>query len=92
MSFDLSPKDIGQRIYFIREHRVMLDNDLAELYQVETFNLNKAVRRNINRFPADFMFQLTAEESESLRFQIGILKTGRGFLKNTCRLFLPNRV
>lgn len=56
----------------------MLDKDLADLYQVTTGNLNKAVKRNIKRFPADFMFQLTKEEWESLKFQIGILKNGRG--------------
>ena len=56
----------------------MLDRDLAELYLVTTGNLNKAVKRNIKRFPLDFMFQLTPEEWESLRFQSGILKTGRG--------------
>jgi len=56
----------------------MIDNDLARLYGVTTFNLNKAVKRNTERFPKDFMFQLTKEEALSLRFQIGILKTGRG--------------
>ena len=56
----------------------MLDRDLAELYQVTTGNLKKAVKRNLKRFPPDFMFQLTAEEWEALRFQIGILKNGRG--------------
>ena len=56
----------------------MLDSDLAKLYGVQTFNLNKAVKRNINRFPSDFMFQLTKEEYESLIFQIGISKQGRG--------------
>jgi phage regulator Rha-like protein len=57
----------------------MLDSDLAELYGVETFNLNKAVKRNIDRFPEDFMFQLSREEADSLRFQIGMSKkTGRG--------------
>jgi hypothetical protein len=57
----------------------MLDADLAELYQVETFNLNKAVKRNLDRFPRDFMFQLTSKEAESLRFQIGMSKpSGRG--------------
>ena len=56
----------------------MLDSDLAELYEVETFNLNKAVKRNLERFPNDFMFQLSKREAESLRFQFGILKTGRG--------------
>jgi hypothetical protein len=57
----------------------MLDADLAELYQVETFNLNKSVKRNIDRFPQDFMFQLTKQEANSLRFQIGMSKKeGRG--------------
>ncbi len=70
---------IAQKIYLIRGEKVMLDSDLAELDEVETFNLNKAVRRNIERFPEDFMFQLTAEETASLRFQPGISKErGRG--------------
>ncbi len=69
---------IQRRIYEIRGQRVMLDRDLAELYQVTTGNLNKAVKRNIKRFPSDFMFQLTADEWEALRFQIGILEAGRG--------------
>jgi hypothetical protein len=70
---------IERRIYLIRGHKVMLDSDLADLYQVETFNLNKAVKRNVDRFPEDFMFHLTTEEAESLRFQIGISKpSGRG--------------
>ena len=56
----------------------MLDSDLGQLYGVETFNLNKAVRRNRDRFPSDFMFQLTKEEAERLRFQNGISKPGRG--------------
>ena len=56
----------------------MLDKDLAELYQVTTGNLNKAVKRNMKRFPPDFMFQLTTEEWEALRFQNGIIKKGRG--------------
>lgn len=67
---------IERKIFLIRGQKVMLDSDLAELYGVETFNLNKAVKRNSERFPDDFMFQLTREETDSLRFQIGILKTG----------------
>ncbi len=68
-----------KKILLIRGEKVMLDADLAELYQVETFNLNKAVKRNIDRFPQDFMFQLTKQEADSLRFQIGMSKTeGRG--------------
>ena len=68
---------IQSKIYEIRGQKVMLDRDLAELYQVTTGNLNKAVKRNLKRFPPDFMFQLTVEEWEALRFQIGILKNGR---------------
>jgi hypothetical protein len=60
---------VERRIYLIRGQKVMLDSDLAELYQVATGNLNLAVRRNADRFPLDFMFQLTAEEAENLRFQ-----------------------
>jgi len=67
---------IERKIYLIRGHRVMLDKDLAEMYEVLTKNLNKAVSRNIESFPADFMFQLTAEEYKSLRFQFGTLKRG----------------
>ena len=54
----------------------MLDRNLAAMYGVSTGNLNKAGRRNLNRFPPDFMFQLTEEEAEASRFQIGILKGG----------------
>jgi ORF6N domain-containing protein len=69
---------ITQVILLIRGHKIILDTDLARLYQVETKALNRAVRRNIARFPDDFMLQLTAEEAERLRCQIGTLKTGRG--------------
>ena len=61
---------IQNRIYQIRGERVMLDRDLAALYEVETRVLNQSVKRNIKRFPKDFMFQLTKEEFESIRFQI----------------------
>ncbi|OGR40586.1 MAG: DNA-binding protein [Elusimicrobia bacterium GWA2_64_40] len=67
---------IEQKILLVRGHRVMLDKDLAELYEVRTKNLNKAVSRNIDSFPVDFMFQLTAEEYRSLRFQFGTLERG----------------
>jgi len=69
---------IERRIYVIRGQKVMLDSDLAELYQVTTGNLNLAVRRNSSRFPEDFMFQLTKEEVDSLLLQIARAKTGRG--------------
>ena len=75
---------IQNLIYEIRGTKVMLDSDLAKLYGVETFNLNKAVKRNLHRFPNDFMFQLTKEEYDALIFQIGISKKGRGG-----RRFLP---
>jgi len=67
---------ISNKIYFIREVKVMLDKDLAELYGVLTGNLNKAVKRNIKRFPEDFMFQLTKGEFENLKFQFGISSWG----------------
>ena len=67
------------KIYLIRGQKVLLDKDLAEMYGVETSNLNKAVKRNLDRFQQDFMFQLSAEEAEALRFQIGMSKPqGRG--------------
>ncbi len=81
---------IEQKIYFIRGEKVMLDKDLAELYGVTTRVFNQAIKRNLKRFPEDFMFQLTKEEYEALRFQIGTSndkslrsqivtsKTGRG--------------
>ena len=69
---------IQSKIYEIRGVKVMIDKDLAELYQVTTGNFNKAVKRNIKRFPPDFMFQLTKDEYNFLKFQNGILKMGRG--------------
>ncbi len=65
----LPPELIKRRIYIIRGQEVMLDSDLAELYQVPTKSLNLAVKRNSERFPQDFMFQLTADEVKNLRFQ-----------------------
>lgn len=69
---------IEEKIYLIRGQKVMLDNDLAVIYGVETKMLNRAVKRNLNRFPTDFMFQLTEEETKLLRFQIGTSNKGRG--------------
>lgn len=69
---------IERRIYVFREHRIMFDSDLAELYGVATKNLNKAVRRNIARFPPDFMFQLSDQEVANLRFQIGTSSSSHG--------------
>ena len=67
-------RSIQNRIYEIRGERVMLDRDLAALYETETKALNLAVKRNLKRFPQDFMFQLTKEEFDALRFQIETLK------------------
>jgi hypothetical protein len=69
---------IERRIYLIRAHKVILDRDLAELYEVPTFRLNEAVKRNRQRFPDDFMFQLTKEEAEFLTSQFAMSKPGRG--------------
>ncbi|NEW80630.1 MAG: ORF6N domain-containing protein [Gelidibacter sp.] len=68
---------ITSKIYLIRNQKVMLDKDLAELYNVETKRLKEQVRRNIDRFPASFMFELTTEEYSSLRSQFATLKRGR---------------
>ncbi len=67
----IPPERVERRILLIRGQKVMLDADLAELYGVETKALNRAVRRNLSRFPQDFMFQLTAKEFEGLRFHFG---------------------
>jgi len=80
----IQPEHIEQAIFLIRGQRVMLDRDLAALYKVTTGNLNKAVQRNSDRFPADFMFQLTAEEAEALRFHFGSLKRGQHFKYLPC--------
>ena len=67
----ISKQEIENHIYTVRDQQVMLDSYLARIYQVETKNLNKAVKRNTERFPASFCFQLTKEEVENLRFQFG---------------------
>ncbi len=69
---------IKHRIYEVRGMRVMLDRDLAELYEVEVKYLKRQVNRNIERFPEDFMFEISHEEYNSLRCQNGTLKSGRG--------------
>lgn len=69
---------IEKAILLIRGQKVMLDRDLAELYDVPTKRLNEQVRRNLRRFPDDFTFQLTAQEAAALRSQIATLKAGRG--------------
>ncbi len=69
-------EEIVSKIYFIRDKKIMLDKDLAELYDVTTGNLNKAVKRNLKRFPKDFMFQLTEAEFKNLIFQTGTSSWG----------------
>src|SRR2546426_610996 len=73
---------IERKIYFVRGHKVMLDSDLASLYQTPTKTLNLSVKRNATRFPTDFMFQLTKEEADFLRFQAETSKPGRGGRRN----------
>ena len=74
----LSEETISNKIYYIRNQKVMLDSDLALLYGIETKVLKQAVKRNLLRFPDDFMFELSKKESDSLRSQIVTLKKGRG--------------
>ena len=69
-------EEIISKIYLIRNKKIMLDKDLAELYDVTTGNLNKAVKRNLKRFPEDFMFRLTQAEFKNLIFQSGISSWG----------------
>ena len=99
---------IQSKIYEIRGYRVMLDSDLAALYQVETKALKQAVKRNLDRFPDDFMFELTKEETECLRSQIATLEKGADDETNLrsqivtskegeveediCHMFLQNKV
>jgi hypothetical protein len=83
---ELIPQElIEKHIYLIRGYKVMFDTNLADLYQVETKAINRAVKRNLLRFPKDFCFQLTQEETDSLRYQFGTLKKNRG----THRKYLP---
>ncbi len=99
-------QSIQNRIYVIRGERVTLDRDLADLYQTQTKALNLAVKSNIRRFPADFMFQLTREEYEALRLHFETLEQKdatlsrlqnetinrtRGSTANTCPMPLQNK-
>ena len=72
----VSHETIERKIYLIRGKKVMLDSELAELYEVRTNVLSKAVGRNLDRFPEDFMFQLSKEEAENLRLQNGASSWG----------------
>ena len=89
----LTTNQLGQLIYEIRGERVMLDSDLASIYGVETKALNRAVKRNRDRFPKDFVFQLSENEWKNLRYQIGTSSLGHGgrhmFSLNTVRSWQP---
>ncbi len=88
MEFEL--ENIKEMIYVIRGRKVMLDSDLAKLYEVDTKTLNRQVRRNISRFPEDFMFILTASEYDSLKCQNGTSKVGRGGKQKQPLVFTEN--
>ncbi len=85
MSPPVLTERIEKRILVVRGQRVMIDTDLASLYGVSTKRLNEQVRRNLNRFPTDFMFQLSPDEAVALRSQNATLKPGRG----SHRKYLP---
>jgi hypothetical protein len=90
---EIIPQEIVEnKILFIRGRKVMLDKDLALLYEVETKMLNRAIKRNMDRFPDDFMFQLTKEEyAELSRYQFGTLKRGHN-IKYSPYAFTENGV
>lgn len=89
---NLIPQErIEKKIYLLRGQKVMLDRDLAALYKVKTMRLNEQVKRNIKRFPSDFMFQLTKKEMNSLISQIAISK-GRGGTRKAPYAFTENGV
>ena len=91
-SLALSVQFIERRIYLIRGHKVMIDEDLAELYAVETKRLNEQVRRNERRFPADFMFQLTKKEAEILRSQFATSRSSHGGRRSLPYVFTEDGV
>lgn len=85
---EISGNEIKKFIYTVRGKQVMLDSDVAMLYNYATKNINKAVKRNIDRFPEEFCFQLTENEFQTLRFQIGTSKQSEEFRGG--RRYLPN--
>lgn len=91
-SVAVSVQFIERRIYLIRGHKVMIDEDLAELYGVSTRQLNQQVKRNLKRFPEDFMFQLTKEEAEELRSQFVFTESGRGGRRSPPYVFTEHGV
>jgi hypothetical protein len=91
MAVPILSEQVERTILLIRGQPVMLDTDLAALYGVPAKTLNQAVRRNVSRFPADFMFQLAEKEATALRSQFVTLKTGRGNAENTAPTPLQNK-
>jgi hypothetical protein len=87
---DIQLSQIENMIYLIRGQKVMLDSDLAGLYEVETKVLNQAVRRNLDRFPEDFMFQLSSKEYQLLKSQIVTSKKGSGGKQKLPLVFTEN--
>lgn len=85
-------QNIEEMIYMIRGQKVMLDSDLAKLYGVQTSQLNRQVRRNLIRFPEDFMFELTVEEYENLKCQIGTSSSDHGGRRKQPLVFTENGV
>jgi hypothetical protein len=83
---------VESKIYLVRGEKVMVDNDLAQLYGVKTKELNRTVTRNPDRFPADFMFRLTDQEADVLRFQIGTSNSGRGGRRYLPYVFTEQKV
>lgn len=84
--------EIQKRIHVVRGKRVIADADLAKFYGVTTFNLNKAVSRNPDRFPEDFTFQLSREEARNLIFQFGISSSQHGGRRKVIRVFTEQGV
>ena len=91
-NLDVSVQFVERRIYLIRSHKVMIDEDLAELYGVSTKRLNEQVRRNHKRFPDDFMFQLTKEEAEILKSQFAISRSSHGGRRSPPYVFTEHGV
>jgi hypothetical protein len=88
----MEPSEIENKIYHVRNFKVMLDSDLAELYEIEVKRLNEAVKRNLERFPNDFMFQLTATEMEDLKGSSASFKESIGPRKYPPYVFTENGV
>jgi hypothetical protein len=88
----LADEVVVNKIYLIRGHKVMIDSDLAELYGVQTRRVNEQVKRNIERFPGDFMFQLTENEYNALMSQIATSKKGKGGVRKMPFVFTEHGV